>query len=59
MRKLLTHLLHNVWRKDSGCKGSAEYVREFLVQASNSHLFKIPVWVDDCLPSLLGFCLTW
>lgn len=54
----LTHLLHNVRREDSGSKGSAEDVGEFLVQASDSHLLKVPVWVDDCLACLLGLCLT-
>lgn len=53
-----THLLHNVRREDSGSKGSAEDVGEFLVQTSDSHLLKVPVRVDDCLSCLLGLCLT-
>lgn len=56
-RGTLTHLLHNVGRKDTGCESSAENVREFLVQTSNSHLLKVPFWVDDGLPGLLGLGL--
>lgn len=57
-RASLTHLLHNVRRENPGSEGSAENVGELLVQTSNSHLLKVPVRVDDCLSSLLGFCLT-
>lgn len=53
----LTHLLHDVRREDSRRKGSAENVGEFFVQASDSHLLKVPVWVDDRLSRLLGLRL--
>lgn len=57
MLLFFTHLFNDVWRKDSGSKGSPENVRELLVQTSDSHLLKVPVWVDDGLSGLLGLGL--
>lgn len=54
---LLTHLFHYVWWENSGCKGTSENIRKFLVQAADAHFLKIPVWADDGLTriSCLGF----
>lgn len=53
-REELTHLLHDVWREDSRGEGPTEDVRELLVQATDAHALKVPVWVDDGLTRLSG-----
>lgn len=58
-RGKLTHLFHYVWREDSGCEGSTEDVRKFLVKSTNPHLLKVPVGADDGLARLSGFGLPW
>ena len=41
-------------RKDTRGKCSSEYCRELIVEASDAHLVKVPVWVDDRLKCLLS-----
>ena len=57
IEKKLTHLLHNVWREDSGGEGPTEDVGELFVQATDAHALKVPVWVDDRLARLSGLRL--
>lgn len=57
IEKKLTHLLHNVWREDSGGEGPTEDVGELFVQATDTHALKVPVWVDDRLARLSGLRL--
>ena len=51
---LAPQLLHDLWWEYPGSKGTAEYGVELSVQASNAHLAKVPIWVDDGLPDHLG-----
>lgn len=53
----LTHLFHDVRREDTRGEGSAEDVRELLVQTTNAHALKVPVRVDDGLTLLFGLGL--
>lgn len=50
----LTHLFHYVWREDTRCEGTAEYVGKLLIQAADAHLLKVPVWADDRLTRISG-----
>lgn len=54
----LTHLFHDVWWKDSRCKGTAEDVGKLLVQAADAHFLKVPIWADDGLTRIPGFCFS-
>lgn len=59
MHSMLTHLLDYIMGEDSGGKGSTEDVGELLVEASDAHPLKVPVWTDDGLARLSGLCFTW